>query len=189
MLQNLCPFEMLWRWAKPCTKILKKLRTVQLINQSSSTATWRISCNAPPRFDAMTICPRPRCPCTFFLDVSSLVLSVPWMMHPWPCFLTLNCIQAVQNHNSYSQKLEFTRTRTASICPVSGLSSTNLTDPNITQGWCVPDRCVPDRKFLDVAPLEQSVPWILCPWRMCPNPGPRHAWTAQSMGVASTKLG
>ncbi len=41
------------------------------------------------------------------------------------------------------------------------------------QGWCVPDRCVPDRKFLDVAPLEQSVPWILCPWPMCPDPGPR----------------
>ncbi len=37
------------------------------------------------------------------------------------------------------------------------------------QCWCVPDRCVPDLKFLDVAPLGQSVPWILS------DPGPRHA--------------
>ncbi len=44
------------------------------------------------------------------------------------------------------------------------------------QGWCVPDHSVPDRKFLDVAPLEQSVPWILCPWQMCPDPGPRQAY-------------
>jgi hypothetical protein len=56
------------------------------------------------------------------------------------------------------------------------------------QGWCVPDRCVPDQTFLDVAPLEQSIPWILCPWPMCPNPGPRQAWTAQRMGVTSSRV-
>ncbi len=39
------------------------------------------------------------------------------------------------------------------------------------QGWCVPDR-----KFLNVAPLEQSIPWIIYPWPMCPDPGPRQAW-------------
>ncbi len=44
------------------------------------------------------------------------------------------------------------------------------------QGWCVPNRCVPDQKFLDVAPLEQSLPWILCPWPVCPDPGARQAW-------------
>jgi hypothetical protein len=50
------------------------------------------------------------------------------------------------------------------------------------QGWCVPDRCVPDRKFLDVAPLEQSVPWILCPWPMCPDPGSRSVGRYRGLG-------
>ncbi len=124
---------MLWRWAKPCTKILKKLRTGQLINKSSSTARW-ISCNAPPRFDAMTICPRPRCPRTFLLYVSSLVLSVPWMMHLVPMFPDPELHKGVHNHNSNSQKLEFPRTWTASICPASSLS--RPTDPNITSISC-----------------------------------------------------
>ncbi len=38
------------------------------------------------------------------------------------------------------------------------------------QCYLIPDRCVPDRKFLDVAPLWQSVPWILCPWPNHPIP-------------------
>jgi hypothetical protein len=50
------------------------------------------------------------------------------------------------------------------------------------QGWCFPDRCVPDRKFLDVAPLEQSVPWILCPWLMCPDPGQRSIGRYRGLG-------
>ena len=40
------------------------------------------------------------------------------------------------------------------------------------QGWCVPDR-----KFLDVAPLKQSVPWILCP-----DHGPRSVDRYRGLG-------
>jgi hypothetical protein len=38
------------------------------------------------------------------------------------------------------------------------------------QCYLVPDRYVPDQKILDVAPLGQSVPWILCPWPNHPIP-------------------
>jgi hypothetical protein len=74
-----------------------------------------------------------------------------------------------QHNNLYQQ---------ANISPCPAVSISWYTTHRRMQGWCVPDRCVPDRKFLDVAPLNQSVPWILCPWPMCPDPGPREAWNS-----------
>ncbi len=63
------------------------------------------------------------------------------------CVPALARIQAVNNRNSYSQKLGF---------------------PRWMQGQCDPNRCVPDRRFLDVAPHVRFVPWTDHPWPMCP---------------------